>query len=633
VPVAREAPPRLVLAAFAVLVAATVGAFFLAAKLKAEPGVVHDLSRDRYFSPNHDGRDDVEHLSFRLTRSDRLTVDVVDQEEGRVRRLVTGLDARRGRLVRLTWDGRQQDGTRAPDGVYRIRVILQQEGRSVVPPPAFHLDTRPPRPAATVTTPRVATEPIVAPGEPVGFAFRGLGRRQPAQVSIVRTDVTPPQAVRTFEVRATHRGTWDGRTDAGAPAPPGTYLVAITGQDEAGNVGTGPTLPPRPGLVRGRPGFVVRALAVQPPVRPVTAGDLVAFRVDARGRAYRWDVRRVGIAHPVKASRRPNRDTTIAFRAPAGDSGVYLLEVRSGRWLQQVPFAVQARRSAPMLVVLPTISWLGRTAIDDDRDGVPNTFAASSPVPFPRPFAGRGLPAGLVQDLGPLLVFLDRAHLRYDVTTDLALALSDADPAPGSHRGLLFAGAPEWVSRPLARRLRRFVDAGGRVALFGPDALRAGVTVGDGRLTRPTPPGPADAFGGRLAAVRRLTAEPGRPPVLTVVPKDDPALGLLDGFSGELGGFTSAEELISPGPRAQVDAGIGQALTDQEAAAAEAANQAPRPERAALSATAEGKGEVIRVGLPEWGARVQARDPVVAQLTRNIVDLLRGVRPRVRSTP
>ena len=52
--------------------------------------------------------------------------------------------------------------------------------------------------------------------------------------------------------------------------------------------------------------------------------------------------------------------------------------------------------------------------------------------------------------------------------------------------------------------------------------------------------------------------------------------------------------------------------------------------RAALSAVRLGKGTVIRVGLPEWPQRLGA--PEVAQVTHNIVDILRGVQPRIRST-
>ena len=43
-----------------------------------------------------------------------------------------------------------------------------------------------------------------------------------------------------------------------------------------------------------------------------------------------------------------------------------------------------------------------------------------------------------------------------------------------------------------------------------------------------------------------------------------------------------------------------------------------------------GKGVVIRVGLPEWTSKLA--DGNVAQVTRNIVDILRDVEPRIRST-
>ena len=52
---------------------------------------------------------------------------------------------------------------------------------------------------------------------------------------------------------------------------------------------------------------------------------------------------------------------------------------------------------------------------------------------------------------------------------------------------------------------------------------------------------------------------------------------------------------------------------------------------AALTAIKLGDGLVIRVGLPQWTARL--RDPEVSQITRNIVDLLRGKPTKIRSTP
>jgi hypothetical protein len=365
----------------------------------------------------------------------------------------------------------------------------------------------------------------------------------------------------------------------------------------------------------------------------VPAGQVVSFRVDARGQSYRWQVRRVGNPRPVKANINRKTGTTLTFEAPDGPSGVYLLEVRAGRYTTRVPFAVQGAKRSRLTVVLPQITWLGRDPLDEAAkpDGLPNTLDNGSVVPFPRPFAGEdGLPAGFAHDVAPLLVFLDRSRIAYDLTTDLALALDDR-PATDDQGGLLFAGAPEWVSRGVARRLRRFAADGGRVALFGPQALRAGVTVGDGKLTHPTPVAPSDALGGRVAAVRKLPESGGAIAPLTVL-EDRPDAGLLEGFSGELAGFSAVEELLTPG-RAELLSGVGHALSEEEAVAAEEANRTPRPERPAFSAVRQGRGLVIRVGIPGWVERLEHDDATVAQLTRNVVDLLRGVRPRPRSAP
>ena len=40
---------------------------------------------------------------------------------------------------------------------------------------------------------------------------------------------------------------------------------------------------------------------------------------------------------------------------------------------------------------------------------------------------------------------------------------------------------------------------------------------------------------------------------------------------------------------------------------------------------------MIRVGLPEWGARLKDGSVPVQQLTRNIADVLRGTTPAIRT--
>ena len=136
----------------------------------------------------------------------------------------------------------------------------------------------------------------------------------------------------------------------------------------------------------------------------------------------------------------------------------------------------------------------------------PNTLDAGTPVQWPRVME-HGLPADLFEHVAPLLVYLDRANIRYDLTSDLDLALSRG-PRASDRTGVLLAGSERWVTRAYARRLRRYVLDGGRLASFGTESLRRGVNLranGDrtaGRLTRPTQPSHQDPFGKRFQDLR-----------------------------------------------------------------------------------------------------------------------------------
>ena len=582
---------------FAALVLATFGAFFLASQLKSRPALLDDIRLMRFFSPNGDGERDEQDISFTLDETGPADIDVVDADGARVRRVAEGVAIVPSRRVRVRWDGRDDDGARAPDGQYRMRVILRSEGRAVL---------------AALTVSEGAR--IVARGAAVDFELADAGKAEPPRFRVLRTDVEPPQEVRTFTGEAGERTayTWDGRTTTGETAPPGIYLIAVETRDAARNLGAGPALPLDGTPIEGRPGVTVRTLAVQPPVRPARAGALMSFRVDARERPYRWSLRRLGSGKILDKGRKSAGRTTLVLRAPRGRSGVYLLEVASAGADTSVPVAVQARAKAVPLVVLPMVTWLGRDPVDTTGDGVPDTLDRGAPVRFPRLFAyPGGLPTGLARDVAPLLVWLDRQEIRYDITTDLALTFTD-EPLAADRRGVLFAGSPEWVSRPVARRLRSYVVDGGRVATFAPLALRASVAVGDSVLSRPSPATPVDAFGGRIADVRSLA--PTAPPLSVL--GEDASLGLLEGFSGQLGGAGAVEELLSPGRGAEVVTSVGEEGTEL---------------RPALSAIRQGDGLVLRVGLPGWVRRLAAGDQAVEQLTRNLVDILRGARPRARS--
>jgi hypothetical protein len=293
--------------------------------------------------------------------------------------------------------------------------------------------------------------------------------------------------------------------------------------------------------------------------------------------------------------------------------------VRAGSHVSSVPFTVQGDRAAPILVILPAATWFGADTLDDDRDGIPNTLENGSAAAYPRLLAG-GLPYSFRDRVAALLAFLDEQKVRYDVTTDLTLAASRSGLTQ-ERQGVLLPGPFRWVSNDLARRLRRYASEGGRVASFGADSLRRGVDVARDRLLRPLPETDTDPFGTKLRPVRRVPASEPLQPVA-----DAGDTGLLTGVE-QLPGFTTVEE-SDPSDRVRVAlAAVDAAALDQ----AETTDE-PLPEvHPALTLSEVGEGMVIRVGLPEWGARLRGGSVPVQQLTRNIADILRGAEPEIRS--
>jgi hypothetical protein len=615
---------------FVLLVAATFSAFFAAQRLKSTPPVATIKKITRHFSPNGDGRRDVAQARIRVRKDDDVTIAVVDDAGNEVRRLVSGESASRERAVRVRWDGRTSTGSLAPEGAYRLRVSLRRGGRAVTLNPGLSIDTTAPRPTVFAGGPdgsRWITGPTAGP---VPLRVLVVSKRFPTRVRVVRTDLGDPRDVAAFKLApGVREGEWDGMA-GGAPAPPGTYQLVAEVRDRAGNVGL--SAPDGPGPVRGRPGVSVRTLLARPPADPVRAGEPVTFAVDSRGRPYRWRILRVGAGEeprsvrrrrarrgePPRKGRKPSGGE-LTVRAPEGPSGIHVLRVRSGPHTTMVPFAVQGKRAAPILVVLPAATWFGRDTLDDDRDGIPNTLENGSAAAYPRLLAG-GLPAGFGDDVGALLAFLDDQGIRYDLTTDLTLAASRSG-LTGERQGVLLAGPFRWVSTDLARRLRRYASEGGRVATFGVDSLRRGVAVARDRLVRPLPPTDTDPFGARLRPLRRL------PDVEPLQPIADAGeTGLLTGVEA-LSGFSQLEESEpSDGVR------VALATVDLEALEQAEGTGGPVPETYPAMALSElGEGLVIRVGLPQWGAQLRAGSVPVQQLTRNIADILRGAEPAIRS--
>ena len=589
---------------FCALVVATFAAFFVAQRLKNEPSVVKGFRRLATISPNGDGRKDATPISFFLKKSDNVSVDIVDDNRALVRSLVEGRHLPAGeRIHGLRWDGRDDEGRVVPDGFYFVRVTLGREGRAVVQPGPIAVDDTPPRPRVVSIGP---TTGVLAPeylpnnrdgGVQIKVVAEGVDRR----LLIFRTDVRPFRLVRTLTLgTGANERDWDGTDEQGRLVPDGTYVVVAQARDHAGNTGS---IPPLDGTGRpafsygthfgGRGGVTMRHVAVQPPFIPPRAGTLMRALVDARGRPYTWSIRRLGEPGAIRGSGRKTK-YALNIHAPRGSSGLYLLSAHRAGHTTTVPVPVQGKGHQPVLVVLPYMTWQGRNPVDDDGDGMPNMLDLGIGVRGARPFAGNGLPANFLHAEAPTLSWLDHTHRKYDITTDLALALGQGPKLEG-HKGVLIPGDARWLTRRLGAQLRAFVRSGGTLVSLGTGSLERRVRIStSGRLYAPTPAAPTDLFGAQLRPLqhRKVTLQAFRD-----------TLQLFAGTNGTLGPFGSYEETGRVGREADL--------------ASNAVIAAGGPlGRTVVVAVDYGKGKVIRTGLPEFPDRLSGGGNVSTVMER-----------------
>jgi hypothetical protein len=596
---------RLAAGVFGVLVVATFGAFFLAQRLKNSPPVVGEIHVFPFFSPNGDGRFDKDRLTFQPKETDDITVAVLDSSGDEVRQLLSSRHVHAGELVRLLWDGRTDDGRRAPDGRYRYRITLRHQGRSVKLASSVRLDTTPPRPRVTSVGPFKTPGPEILPLADGGDAEVHL--QAPGYKPVIRLFKTGPGPTRLVLEETLPDGAkewrWNGTVD-GRPVSPGTYLVTIETRDKAGNRGLSPPLNRRGmptttygGKLPGHGGITVRYLGVLPPYLPTTAGEEAVVAVDARQQPWRWSLRRVGTNQPTPSRRKTS--ARVRLHAPGKESGVYLMRVNTATHATTVPIPVQSREKHRVLVVLAVMTWQGRNSLDDDGDGLPNLLDRGVGVELDRVYGGDGLPAGFAIREAPLLAWLDRNHHRYDITTDVALAMNRGPRLQG-HKGVILPSDVRWLPRSLQQRLRRYVRDGGAVASFGIDSLRRQVSISPRRrLVDPTPAATTDLFGARLHPPERLSA-----PTNVVLKSDE--IDFFAGTSGSFGPFTSIQEADSLGAEP-----LASAVTEE-----------PPATLPTIAASRLGKGFVYRFPLPELPALAASGDAETTALLNRTWTLL-----------
>ncbi|HKF81041.1 MAG TPA: N,N-dimethylformamidase beta subunit family domain-containing protein [Thermoleophilaceae bacterium] len=582
----------LVRAAFAALVGATIAVFFVTQQLKGEfPLVLRFAVAPKAISPNGDGVRDGAIVGFDLSEPATVSFSVVDSEGSDVRRLVDDRRLAGDTKHRFFWNGRDDAGRRVPDGIYRLRLVRRDEGRVINSFKELRVDTRPPRVELSSARPGV-----IAPGDPgrhprVAIRYRGLRNGAP-EFRIFRTDDGSPRVVARFRGNDKRMGLWRGHI-RGHPAVDGDYAFTVTIRDGAGNRGVAPAEIPTAELALPGTGVSVRHLTLLGPVGVLRAGSPAVLEVGPYPRGFEFALSRLGSKRIVKRGSRFGGRFRVRV-PPRARTGVYLLRVRARRRRAVWPLAVEGRpqaRGPRPLVVLPVVSWEGLNRFDDDLDGFAETLQDSRSVRLERPFA-RGRPPPLYDSQAtPLLRFLDREKLPFDLTTDVSLDRGE-HPSLARAPGAALAGSARWLTPTSLRGLQRYVKDGGRLASFGADALRRSVRLNAGVLRDPTAARPENALGERTRLLRAS-------PAPLAVERD--RIGLFDErFVGEFSIFERSMAL-PPGARRLAAAGRD-------------------PGQPAFVVYRLGRGLVLRVGTPQWSAALP--EGAVAGVTRHIWSLL-----------
>jgi FlgD Ig-like domain len=577
---------RLSTGAFAVLVAATIAAFFITQHLKVTtpllagtprpvPAVIDPLHGVPCVQGRNSGSTTISF--YLLHRTDTVDVFVVSDATGEiVRTVATDRHMRKG--VRTPdgvfhWDGREDNGQVAPDGTYYFRVALIHQNRTIdLSNTPAKLKTVPPRPVVTAVTPSLIPG---AHGSSVTIHYTGNDNRG-GTVRIYRTDAPGDPLVKSFLTPWNgHTAVWDGKIN-GRPAPAGTYLVGLDVTDAACNTGHFPAqVPPAPGTTPNA-GVTVSYLTAQAPLDPVPAGSDAEVQVRSPGLAYHWALSRDGTRESIASGE--STQPALPVHVPSGGPGLYKLALRSAAGSTTVPIVASGARRARVLVVLPALTWQGLNQVDDTADGVPNTLANGGPINLDRPLVYPP-PAGIADQAG-LVAYLDASHRSYELTTDLGL-ISGVGPRLRGYSAVVLAGSDRWLPSSEMTALRSYVRAGGHVLSLGVDSLRRGVTVAGNRALDPTRPSATDALGARVGGLASKTAAP------AVVTSD--GLGLFTGVSAPLAGFRTYQPVTSVAAPARVES-----------------SAAPSGGSPAIVGYGLGDGIVVDLGVPGFGAALSS---------------------------
>jgi FlgD Ig-like domain len=284
------------------LLGATAAAFAVTERLKLERSPVTGTRVDHVFSPVCECARDVAVISIVLRRRETVTLDILDRNGRSIRTLVRKRREPAGR-VSYTWDGRDNLGLVVPEGVYRPRVQLERNGRTIVLPNPIRVDTTAPTIRLVRAFPRVFSPDADGRRDRVTATYRIDERARAVML------VDGRQRVQSKFRRLEGNLVWFGRVN-GRVVEPGLYEIRLRAVDRAGNRSA------RTRAVAVR----VRFVGLSRDRIEVAAGKRFSVRVLTDAPAYRW---------LFAARRGAGRREVLILRAP-DEPGSYTLYVTVG---------------------------------------------------------------------------------------------------------------------------------------------------------------------------------------------------------------------------------------------------------------------------------------------------------------
>ncbi len=294
------------------LLGGTAAAFAVTQGLKIEPSPILAPRIAKVFSPVCDCESRVATISFTLRKPDRVRLEIVGDDHV-VRTLVPGRRLREGKVT-YTWNGRDDQGRFVPEGVYRPRVHLAGQHRTIDLPNDMRVDTTAPTIALVSLRPRAVSPDGDGRGDRILVAYRTT---EPAH-AILMVDGTRVVFTRRQLQRASLD--WNGKVN-GRVAEPGVHRLWLAAEDRAGNVSNGKVFH-----------AVVRYVTLARDRIEAAAGTRFGVRVSADA-AVRW---RLG------ARRGTAKPGLLVLRAPAAP-GRYTLTVSVGEHRARAALIVRPR--------------------------------------------------------------------------------------------------------------------------------------------------------------------------------------------------------------------------------------------------------------------------------------------------